>query len=101
MKISTEILEEIFEVIEDRKENPLEESYVSYLMSEGREKILAKVDEESRELQEASREEGRPEIIHESADTIFHVMVLLAYHGISFEEVMEELRGRRKPRESE
>lgn len=93
------ILEEVFEVIKDRRENPREDSYVSSLMHSGREKILEKIKEESMELIEASEDGQNKEIIHESADVIFHVMVLLGAENIEFEEVMEELRGRRKPRE--
>ena len=99
--MTTEILEEVFEVIKDRRDNPREDSYVSSLLGKGEEKILAKVEEESMELLEAAEEKENDEIIHESADTIFHVMVLLAAKNIEFEEVMEELRGRRKPREAE
>ncbi|KXB05175.1 phosphoribosyl-ATP pyrophosphatase [candidate division MSBL1 archaeon SCGC-AAA382A13] len=99
--MSTKILEEVFEVIKDRKQNPREDSYVSALLKHGEEKILGKIREESLELLEASEQGSEKEIIHESADVIFHVMVMLASKDIDFEEVMEELRGRRKPRESE
>ncbi len=99
--MSTKILEEVFDVIKDRRENPREDSYVSFLMDRGEKKILEKIKEESWELIKAVKEEGRPEIIHESADTIFHIMVILAARDIEFDEVMEELRGRRKPREGE
>lgn len=97
--MGSEILEEVFEVIKDRRENPREDSYVSSLMSHGKEIILSKIREESMELIEASEDGEKKEIIHESADVIFHVMVLLGAENIEFEEVMEELRGRRKPRE--
>ncbi len=99
--MTAEILEKVFEVIKDRRENPLEDSYTSSLMDEGSGRILEKIREESIELLEAAELEGRKEVIHESADVIFHVMVLLAFQGIEFEEVMDELRRRRKPRGSE
>ncbi len=99
--MSTKILEEVFEVIKDRRENPREDSYVSTLLSEGEEKILEKVEEESEELIEAAEEYGDDEIIHESADVIFHIMVLLASKNIEFEDIMDELRRRRKPHEDE
>lgn len=96
-----EIMEEVFEVIEDRRENPRSDSYVSELLSQGKEKIQEKIDEESLELQEAFEEGDQDEIVHESADLLFHMMVLLASEEIDFEEVMEELKRRRKPREAE
>ncbi|KXB07833.1 phosphoribosyl-ATP pyrophosphatase, partial [candidate division MSBL1 archaeon SCGC-AAA382M17] len=52
--MGTEILEEVFRVIKDRKKNPIQDSYVSGLMSKGRESILDKVREESMELIKAS-----------------------------------------------
>lgn len=97
--MGTEILEEVFEVIKDRKKNPREDSYVSTLLDQGQNKILEKIKEESYELIQAVEQEENPEIIHESADVIFHIMTLLASEDIEFEEVMEELRRRRKPRE--
>ncbi|KXB06277.1 hypothetical protein AKJ53_00860 [candidate division MSBL1 archaeon SCGC-AAA382F02] len=96
-----EIIEEVFEVIEDRRENPRSDSYVSELLSQGKEKIQEKIDEESLELQEAFEQGDRDKIVHESADVLFHMMVLLASEEIDFEEVMEELERRRKPREAE
>lgn len=99
--MDTKILDEVFKVIKDRRENPREDSYVSGLIDQGREKILEKIDEESLELIGAVEGGNREGIIHESADVIFHVMVLLGAEGVEFEEVMEELRRRRKPRESE
>lgn len=99
--MNMEIMEEVFEVIEDRRENPRSDSYVSELLSQGKEKIQEKIDEESLELQEAFEEGDQDEIVHESADLLFHMMVLLASEEIDFEEVMEELKRRRKPREAE
>lgn len=99
--MSTEILEEVFEVIEDRKENPRDDSYVTSLLREGEDKIYEKIREETEELIEASEVAESDEIIHESADVVFHVMVLLGAEDVDLEEVMEELRGRRNPRETE
>lgn len=98
--MDTEILNEVFEVIRDRRENPREDSYVSSLLEQGRERVLEKVREESFELQKAAEDGDRDEIVHEAADTVFHVMVLLAAEGVELEEVMKELKRRRKPREA-
>lgn len=99
--MGTEILNEVFKVIKDRRENPREDSYVSSLLGQGKGRILEKVREESLELQKAVDSGEEEEIVHEAADTVFHVMVLLAAEGVEFEEVMEELERRRKPREAE
>ena len=91
-----EILDEVFEVIKDRKKNPKENSYVCSLFSKGENKILEKIGEEAVELILASKENKKEEIIYETADLIFHVLVLLGYKSIELEEVYEELRRRRR-----
>jgi len=94
MKMGTEILSEVFAVIENRRDRPKEGSYVSSLLASGR--VLEKIDEETRELVEAAQGSDRQAIVHEAADLIFHTMVLLAAKGIKLEEVTEELRRRRR-----
>jgi len=89
--MGTEILEEVFEVIKERKRNPKPESYVAGLLRSG--KTKEKIMEEAQELIEAS---AKSEIIHEAADLFFHAMVLLAEKNVELEDVMEELRRRRK-----
>lgn len=89
-----EILDEVFGVIEDRRDNPKKESYVSSLLASG--KVAEKVDEEANEFIKAAEGNDRKAIVHEAADLIFHAMVLLAAKGVKLEEVMEELRRRRR-----
>ena len=92
---SLAILQQIFEVIADRKVNPKADSYVSGLFAKGQDQILKKIGEEAAELVVASKN-GRPaEIVHELADLWFHTLVLLAYHGIVPWEAAQELRKRR------
>lgn len=90
---SLTILRELEELIRQRKENPKEGSYTSKLFKEGKEKIYKKFGEEAIEVLVA---EGRERIIYETADLLYHLLVLLAYNEISLGEVMEELRRRRK-----
>jgi len=92
--MGTEILDEVFAVIEDRRDRPKDGSYVSNLLASGR--VLKKIDEEARELVEAAQGSDRQAIVHEAADLIFHTMVLLAVKGVELEEVMKELRRRRR-----
>lgn len=94
-------LEEVYQVIEDRKRNPREGSYVSGLFSEGLDKILKKVGEEAGETIIAAKNKSKEEIIYEVADLWFHTLITLAYFGISPEHIYEEL-GRRfgKPKEA-
>ena len=90
---SLRILRELEEVIKQRKENPKEGSYTSKLFKEGKEKIYKKFGEEAVEVLVA---EERERIIYETADLLYHLLVLLAYNGISLGEVMKELRRRRR-----
>ncbi len=89
------IIQEVYDVILDRKENSKESSYVCSLL-EDENKILKKVSEESGELIVAAKCGNKDEIIHESADLIFHTLVLMASKGVSLEDLSNELRKRRK-----
>lgn len=91
-----EILEELYEVILDRKNNPREGSYVSSLTAGGEKRILEKVEEEAGEVIEAAKIGSRDELIHEVADLLFHILVLLGYKGIAPSEVQDELKRRRR-----
>ncbi len=90
-----EILDELYQVISGRKENPKEGSYTCYLFGKGIDKILKKVGEESSEVIIASKNNDRNEIVYETADLFYHIYVMLVQHGIKPEEVYDELRRRR------
>jgi phosphoribosyl-ATP pyrophosphohydrolase len=94
--METEILDEVFAVIEDRRDNPKEVSYVSGLLAKGETEVIRKFEEEAGELSVAAKGDEKAKIIHEAADVIFHLMVLLAAEGVRLDEVMEELRRRRR-----
>ena len=93
MDYSLTILRELEELIRKRKENPVEDSYTSRLFKEGRERIYKKFGEEAVEVLVAETREG---LIYETADMLYHLLVLLAYNEVSLGEVMAELRRRRK-----
>jgi len=90
-----EVLREVFEVIEDRRDNPKPGSYVSKLISGGAEKILKKIGEEETELTVAAMGSDKDSLVHEAADVIFHIMTLLAYKRVPLADVLNELRRRR------
>ncbi len=93
--MSCRVLEEVFGVIEQRKREMPEGSYVAMLMRSGEEKILRKLNEELLEVVLACGR-SRRELVHESADLLFHLLVLLSYRGIELEEVCAELERRRR-----
>ncbi len=94
--MSCTVLDEVFEVIKQRKAEMPPGSYVASLFEKGEDKILEKVGEEAIEVILASKSGGKGELIYESADLIFHLMVLLASKGVELSEVYEELRRRRR-----
>ncbi len=91
---SINFLEQLFEIIKDRKLKQPAGSYTTSLFQEGVEKILAKVEEESGEVLHATRNETAQRLVEESADLLFHLLVLLVNQQIELQEVIEELKKR-------
>ena len=89
-------LEKLWEIISDRSEKSSpEDSYVAYLLSQGIEECAKKLGEESIETIIASlRTEDKTKIVHESADLLFHLLVLWKAQGIHPSLVMDELKNR-------
>ncbi len=89
------VIDELFSVIEDRKTNPKEGSYTNYLFDKGIDKILKKVGEESAEVIIAAKNGVAEEIRLESADLLYHLLVMLSERGLTPSEVFAELEKRR------
>lgn len=94
--INEEVLSELYSVIKDRKENPMEGSYTNYLFDKGIDKILKKVGEESTEVIIAAKNESKDEFVGEVCDVMYHLMVLLVEKNIALEDISEELNKRSK-----
>ena len=90
------VVDELFEVIEGRKRERPEGSYVSALLQAGVDRIGKKVIEEAGEVVIAAKNASRDEITHEVADLWFHSLILLSSAGLRPEDIWEELRSRRK-----
>ena len=88
------VFEEVFGVILDRKEHPKEGSYTNYLFDKGIDKILKKLGEEATEIVIAAKNPNPEEIKYEISDFLYHMMVLMADRGITWEEITEELANR-------
>lgn len=84
-------LKKQYETAVDRKNNPEEGSYTTYLFNKGLEKILKKVGEESTEVIIASLNGSKEELVGEINDLIYHVLVLMVEKGITLEDVEEEM----------
>ena len=75
------VVQELYKIIEERKENPIEGSYTSYLFEEGLDKILKKIGEESAEVIISSKNNDPKEIVSEISDLVYHTLVLMALQG--------------------
>lgn len=89
------IVDKLFAVIEDRRDNPEDGSYTNYLFDKGIDKICKKIGEEAAEIIIAAKNAAPDEICYESADFLYHWLVLLCERGLNPAEVFAELEKRR------
>lgn len=88
------VFEDVYNIILDRKVNPKEGSYTNYLFDKGIDKILKKVGEECTEIVIAAKNPNPEEIKYEISDFLYHIMVLMAERGVTWEDVTTELSRR-------
>jgi len=93
-KLSEFSLNNLYDLLKDRKATLPEGSYTTYLFQKGVDKILKKVGEECTEVIIAAKADDKKETIYEIADLAYHVMVLMNEMGITMEEVHRELASR-------
>ena len=94
--VGSEVLEQLYKIIDDRKVNPVEGSYTKYLFDKGIDKILKKIGEESAEVIIAAKNPDKEAIVYETSDLIYHLFVLLREKEIPLEDIYKELRSRFK-----
>ncbi len=94
MSENRDTLERLYETIKSRKGGDPAVSHTAKLFAKGRAKIAQKMGEEAVELAIAAVSETRDEVISESADLVFHLLVLWAECGVTIEDVRAELRRR-------
>jgi len=92
-------LTELYNIILDRQENPVEGSYTNYLFKKGQDEILKKIGEESVEVILAAKSQGKERLIEEVADLTYHTLVLLADSGLTPADILTELDKRHRPQE--
>ena len=90
----SENLIDLVKIIRDRKNKDEDKSYTSSLLSGGLSKCIDKMEEEFGELKEALT--NKSNVVHESADLIYHILVVLEVADIKFEDVLKELENRKK-----
>jgi phosphoribosyl-AMP cyclohydrolase / phosphoribosyl-ATP pyrophosphohydrolase len=90
------VLQELYDVIMERIAEKKEDSYTYSLHKKGLEEIMKKMGEEAIEVIIASKHQDKKDIIYETGDLIYHLLVLLVEKKIKLEEIFDELRSRRK-----
>ncbi|CAI48326.1 phosphoribosyl-ATP pyrophosphatase [Natronomonas pharaonis DSM 2160] len=92
-----EVLDELFEVIESRKEELPDGSYTASLFTheKGENAVLEKLGEETTELLLAAKDDDDEELAHEAADIVYHLLVLLSMKDMELADLRAELRKRR------
>jgi len=94
-----DIIEELWQVLQDRRASPKGGSYTNALLSD-EEKIFEKLREELSEIEEAVKEDrisgsGKDSLVWETSDFLYHLLVLLVAKGVELDDVLAELRRRR------
>jgi phosphoribosyl-ATP pyrophosphohydrolase len=92
--MTNNVLSELAETLESRKNAEPDSSYVASLYDKGLDEILKKIGEEATEVVIAAKSGEKTAIIHETADLWFHTLVMLAQQGLGPDDILSEL-GRR------
>lgn len=90
------VLHELYELIEQRERERPEGSYTTYLFDKGLDKILKKIGEESAETIIAAKNDDARQLVAETADLLYHLLVMLVARNVNLDDVREELAQRRK-----
>lgn len=93
---SRNILEVVYSNIEDRDNNPKENSYTNYLLNEGTDKICKKIGEEATETVIAAKNDIKEELVGEIGDLVYHTLVLMYNKQVSIDDVKSLLKERYK-----
>ncbi|WLV25106.1 bifunctional phosphoribosyl-AMP cyclohydrolase/phosphoribosyl-ATP diphosphatase HisIE [Aciduricibacillus chroicocephali] len=95
------VIHQLVANIKDRKENPVEGAYTTYLFEKGIDKILKKIGEESAEVIIGAKNNDKQEVTWEVSDLIYHTLVLMELLGVSLEDLKEELHRRHIEKQGE
>ena len=91
----TDVVEELFALLQTRKSTPTPGSYTVQLLAAGEDEIIKKVGEEAVEVILAAKGQGDARLVEETADLLYHILVLLVARDLSWEAVLRELARRR------
>ncbi|MBR2241528.1 MAG: bifunctional phosphoribosyl-AMP cyclohydrolase/phosphoribosyl-ATP diphosphatase HisIE [Clostridia bacterium] len=90
------IIDVVYENIEDRAKNPMENSYTNYLLNEGIDKICKKIGEEATETVIAAKNDNKEDFIGEICDLVYHTLVLMYNRKVNIKDIENKLKERHK-----
>lgn len=90
------VIESLQTILQERKETLPQNSYTTTLFEAGEDEIVKKIGEEAVEVILAVKGQGNQRVIEETADLVYHLLVLLVDRGLSWQDVQDELDKRRK-----
>lgn len=88
------ILDDVYDVIQERRRTPVDGSYVCSLLAKGKDTLLKKIGEEATEVVIASKGGDREQTVREITDLWFHCLVLMTGEGISTVDIYQEFENR-------
>ena len=89
-------IDELWGVLQERKVNPKPGSYTAELLSLGEDEIVKKIGEEAVEVILAVKGQGDERVVEETADLVYHILVMLLSQGLTWDDVQAELARRHK-----
>ena len=95
-KQMSNVIKELYDVVCDRKVDSAEGSYTGYLFAQGIDKILKKVGEEAAETIIAAKNGNKEDIANEVCDLFYHLLVMMAERGVSYDDIDAILNERAK-----
>ena len=87
----SEIISKLNRILQERRHADPEQSYTASLYAKGNDAILDKIREEADEVVRAGQSTDKQALVHETADLLFHTLVLLVHHGLSADDLLAEL----------
>ena len=92
----SDFIDELFTALEERKTNPTPGSYTASLLAEGEDEIVKKIGEEAVEVILAAKGQGDQRVVEETADLVYHLLVLLVSRNLAWDDIRAELKQRHR-----
>lgn len=90
----SDFIDELFSTLQERKRNPTPGSYTASLLTAGEDEIVKKIGEEAVEIILAAKGQGDERVVEETADLVYHLLVLLVSRDLTWDDIRAELKQR-------